>query len=341
MKEISQYFSLKELAKRTPLVGGIVFFGANSLDVLTNPQTVGAATNCKVGVRVTSYEYIDMYPITGQGRKGKIDPEDVKTGWAVGYNIEIRDQKDGKILDSQPIFSKKDKNGKDIAQGEASITKPCDMNNSTAAELWVNSSQKTSDQDQQIVPNNVWREMDWGRELVDRDAITRFASNKIPDSDPRKQQILNYLKQYSATATPTVSPTAVASATPTTNRVEVSGNVGVDGKVTVEGGQNPLKVDAKIDVTKKEGFLWLPFAVIAGLLGAGALTGIGVAASGHGRREIVNLTAADVEAERERIRAERAAALAEQRRLREAQQRRRDERYARGYRWYKPWSWRR
>ncbi len=195
-------------------IGGV---GVAAVDVLNafsaNIPVAEAAGDCKVGVRYHSYQFIDMFPINGTGEPGRLNPGDIEAGLADGFNIQLRRSENDPSPVEAPVRVFTDDKGNQSAIAEASLIKPCDANNGTAAYVWVNTTQNPSDRLGRPVADRTWANMKGGRELKNAPAIRRFILT-MPDSDPRKKLVLVYLDSHTSTATPVPTQTPAPTETP-------------------------------------------------------------------------------------------------------------------------------
>lgn len=231
------------------------FGTVTSAEAATNPQA-----NCRIQVAFHVFNYIDMYPIDGRGRPGKIDnTEDPKVGagvnviegvLAAGTPVPTNEKLimrvltlNGTILDAAQIFRRPipdnlrkkilsnefDRNNPNLTEegyGETRvITTPCNMTGNQV-EVLIESSQNPQDRDPRlIISGEKLHDLD-GRKVGDG-GIKRAFTFLLPN-DPRRQRIEEWMKK-SATpvaqgGVPSTTPTATTTSTTTATRTVTSGS---------------------------------------------------------------------------------------------------------------------
>lgn len=202
--------------------------GAAALELVSqvNTPTAEAAGNCKVQVAFDAFTYIDMYPINGLGRPGKLDlTEDPKIGPGVNMIGEVLDKKGGNVIGkvqlqrrSLPESLKKrlpnpfDRDNATLTEegyGETEIMNvPCD---NQKARVWVRTSQNRGDQEERVIPHGQMLHEIVGRKLESNEAI-KLAYINLMSGDSRRQQIESWISR-AVQSTPVAQPTAVPTPT--------------------------------------------------------------------------------------------------------------------------------
>lgn len=181
----------------------------------TNPSTVDAAEICRIQVAFHVFTGIDMFPINGLGRPGKIDnTEDPKVGPGVnliGESLaaEVMDARRNiigvaqifrrsipadlreRILTSQ--FDRGNPNLTEEGYGETNIIETACNRPGRQVQVLVRTSQNPKDQEPRIIKHGQKLHEFVGKQIETADGI-RKASQFLLPTDPRRKQIEEGLK---------------------------------------------------------------------------------------------------------------------------------------------------
>lgn len=189
-----------------------------------NTPTAEAVESCRIQLAFHAFNYIDMFPINGLGRPGKIDStEDPKIGPAVNATVEVLDQKNGKVIAAAQLFRRPipqdlrariltnefDRNNSNLTEEGYAETPVLNLDcnkPSSQVEVFIRSSQNPSDQEPRIVKNGEKFHDLLGRQEKTNEAARRAVQAFLMQNDPRRKQIEDSLGGAQAPASQPPAP---------------------------------------------------------------------------------------------------------------------------------------